>query len=60
MTGQQAYEPYTHPGVTPMTDSSLETTRVFWRTKYFDASTEEAHDPRPWAEVWAERKEPTP
>ncbi|KFB10373.1 hypothetical protein EL18_01404 [Nitratireductor basaltis] len=36
-------------------DSRLESTRVFWRQKYFNATDEEARDPRPWAEVFAER-----
>ena len=38
-----------------MPDSPLETTRVFWRKKYFNATDKEAYDPRPWAEVLSER-----
>ena len=34
-----------------MVDSSLETTRVFWRQKYFNATEAEAFDPRPFAVV---------
>jgi hypothetical protein len=37
-------------------DSVLPTTRIFWRTKFFNATPEEANDPRPWAEVLAERE----
>jgi len=38
-----------------MLDSSLETPRVYWRQKFFGATEAEAHDPRPFAEVVAER-----
>lgn len=37
-----------------LVDSTLATTREFWRTKY-GATPEEAADPRPFAEVLAER-----
>jgi hypothetical protein len=37
-------------------DSRLETTRVFWRTKCFGATPDEAADPRPWAEVMEQRR----
>ena len=37
-----------------MIDSTLETTRVFWRKKFFGATDEQAKDPRPFAEVLAE------
>lgn len=37
-------------------DSTILTTRIFWRTKYCGASEREASDPRPWAEVVAQRK----
>lgn len=37
-------------------DSDLETTRVFWRKKYFGATEAEASDPRPWAGVVAGRE----
>jgi len=40
-----------------MPDSSLESTRVFWRKKYWDATDKEAYDPRPWIEVLADRLE---
>lgn len=36
-------------------DSPLATTREFWRKKYFGACDQEACDPRPFAEVLAER-----
>jgi hypothetical protein len=39
-----------------MPDSSLETTRVFWRKKYWNATDKEAYDPRPWKEVLSERE----
>jgi hypothetical protein len=42
---------------TQMVDSSLESTRVFWRQKYFNATEAEARDPRPFAQVLAERAE---
>jgi hypothetical protein len=38
-----------------MLDSSLETTRVYWRQTFFNATEAEAHDPRPFAEILAER-----
>lgn len=38
-----------------MVDSTLETTRIYWRETYFAATPEEARDPRPFAEVVAER-----
>ena len=46
----------TYPGAFPfmaaqLVDSSLATTREFWRTRYFNASPDEASDPRPFAEV---------
>jgi hypothetical protein len=37
-----------------MVESSLETTRIFWRKKYFDASDDLASYPRPWAELCPE------
>lgn len=40
-----------------LVDSSLLTTREFWRKKFFDATDDEARDPRPLREVIAERKE---
>lgn len=39
-----------------LVDSELESTRVFWRKKYFDATDEEAADPRPFIEVLGERE----
>lgn len=39
-------------------DSRLESTRVYWRKKFFNATDAEARDPRPFAEVLAERGEP--
>ena len=38
-----------------LVDSQLETTRVFWRKKYFNATDAESLDPRPFADVLAER-----
>lgn len=38
-----------------LVDSTVETTRVFWRTKFFNATSAEAADPRPFAVVLAER-----
>jgi len=43
--------------IVQMVDSALPTTREFWRRKYFDATDAEASDPRPFAEVLAERKD---
>lgn len=34
-----------------LVDSTVATTRVFWRTKYFNATLEQANDPRPWKNV---------
>lgn len=39
-------------------DSALLETRVFWRTKFFNATEAEANDPRPFAEVLKEREKP--
>jgi|GEM_PF-6378755 len=41
-----------------MPDSSLESTRVLWRKKFWHATDAEAYDPRPWVEVLADRLEP--
>ncbi len=38
-------------------DSELETTRVYWRKKFFNASDAEARDPRPFEEVLSKRIE---
>gem|GEM_PF-6578543 len=38
-----------------LVDSPVQTTRVFWRTKFFNATSAEAADPRPFAVVFAER-----
>lgn len=38
-----------------MVDSSVATTRAFWRTKFFQASPAEAADPRPFAAVLQDR-----
>lgn len=38
-----------------LVDSALPSTREFWRTRYFNATPEEAADPRPFSEVLAER-----
>ncbi len=40
---------------TPMVDSELETTRVFWRKRFYGASDEEAHDPRTFFDVVMDR-----
>jgi hypothetical protein len=32
-------------------DSEIESTRIFWRKKYFNVTDEQARDPRPFAEV---------
>lgn len=37
-------------------DSALETTRIFWRTKFFGATPEEASDTRPWVEIEEQRR----
>ena len=42
-----------------MIDSRLATTRVFWRKKYYDATDEEANDPRPFSDVLADRETKT-
>lgn len=39
---------------TTQVDSSLESTRIFWRERY-GATPEQARDPRPFAEVLAEK-----
>jgi hypothetical protein len=41
--------------IAQLVDSSVETTRVFWRIKYLDATDEEARDPRAFEEVLRER-----
>jgi hypothetical protein len=38
-----------------LVDSALASTREFWRVRFFGATPEEASDPRPFAEVLAER-----
>lgn len=38
-----------------MVDSRLATTREFWRRKFYAATDAEATDPRPFAEVLADR-----
>jgi hypothetical protein len=38
-----------------MVDSSVPETRMFWRRKWFNATEQEAADPRPFAEVLDER-----
>ena len=38
-----------------LVDSSVASTRLFWRTKFFTATPQEAADPRPFAEVLSER-----
>lgn len=38
-------------------DSEIETTRVYWRKKFCNASEAEARDPRPFEEVLSERIE---
>ncbi len=38
-----------------LVDSTIMTTRVFWRTTYFGATPAEANDMRDWATVLAER-----
>lgn len=38
-----------------LVDSALESTRIFWRKKYFNASDAEARDPRPFHIVLSER-----
>jgi hypothetical protein len=38
-----------------LVDSSLESTRRFWRAKFFHATEAEQIDPRPLSEVLAER-----
>lgn len=40
-----------------MVDSQLETTRIFWRQKYFEATDEEARDPRPFVDILKERRQ---
>lgn len=50
-----------YPGALPfmamqLVDSSLATTREFWRSKFFAATPEEASDPRPFREVLALRQ----
>lgn len=49
-----------YPGAFPfmalqLVDSQLATTREFWRSKYWNATAEEASDPRPFREVLAAR-----
>lgn len=39
-----------------MVDSHVETTRIYWRTKYFNCTHEEARDPRPFEQVLEERE----
>ena len=50
-----------YPGALPfmalqLVDSSLLTTREFWRKKFFGATDDEARDPRPFREVVAARQ----
>ena len=39
-----------------LVDSQLVTTRIYWRVRYFNATPEEAADPRPFSVVLGERK----
>ena len=41
--------------IVQMVDSTVPTTREFWRRTYFDATDDEARDPRPFAEVLESR-----
>lgn len=41
--------------IVQMVDSIIPTTRDFWRRTYFDATDDEARDPRPFAEVLESR-----
>lgn len=50
-----------YPGALPfmalqLVDSSLLTTREFWRKKFFGATDDEARDSRPFREVLAARQ----
>lgn len=38
-----------------LVDSTVLTTRVYWRKKFYAATDEEANDPRPFAVVLSER-----
>lgn len=38
-----------------LVDSAIPSTREFWRHKYFNATDQEAKDPRPFVEVLKER-----
>lgn len=40
-----------------MVDSTVPTTREFWRKTYCNASDDEARDPRPFADVIASRSD---
>lgn len=40
-----------------LVDSALPSTREFWRRKYFNATDQEASDPRPFIEVLKERED---
>ena len=42
-----------------LVDSALPSTREFWRRKYFNATDQEATDPRPFIEVLKEREHET-
>ena len=39
-----------------LVDSALASTREFWRARYFAATPEDAADPRPFADVLADRE----
>lgn len=41
-----------------LVDSTLESTRLFWRAK-MGATDQEARDPRPFCDVLAERQQPS-
>lgn len=38
-----------------LVDSTVLTTRIYWRVTYYGATDAEARDPRPWSDVLAER-----
>lgn len=44
--------------IATMVDSKLETTRVFWRKKFYNATDEQAYDPRPFLDVLSDKPEP--
>ena len=39
-----------------LVDSTIDTTRVYWRKRYYNATDAEANDPRKWEVVLGERK----